>query len=184
MYRGVISVTAILSSITLSLSLASCSSTKAVNQSDAQSSKVESSAEAAKPVETKPVVVEFKQKELPILGSSYQQLDFKQRDAEAVLSNKPRPTTPETLAVFAGNPPPGVDVCNLSYSAVTIAIYEKCINPGLSYIQVSNIFGFKGTSVSESGSIAIYTWGSVEGGLVTATFESDKLTSKSQVKLK
>lgn len=122
-------------------------------------------------------------KELPVLGTSSEQLNFQAKDAEAVLSNKPRPTSPIPLAVLAGNPPPDVDVCNLPFSALTKAIFENCAEQGMSYIQTANTFGFSGELTTEAGNSKTYTWKSREG-IVAITFVDDGLTSKTQTGLK
>lgn len=124
------------------------------------------------------------EKSLPVLGTTYIQLDFEAKDAEAFLNGTPRPTTPETLAVLAGNPPPGADVCNLPYSAITIAIYQECIHEGLSYVEVSNTVGWAGKEASSSGSTVEYTWGNGDKGVMSAMFQDNRLISKSQVGLK
>lgn len=122
-------------------------------------------------------------KELPILGSSETQLRFKAEDAEAVLTKKPRPTYPATLAVLAGNPPPDVDVCNLSYSAVTKATFD-CMQENMNYFQVANTFGFEGEKTVVEGAKITYTWRSGKEGVATIVFDNDKLISKTQVGLK
>lgn len=124
------------------------------------------------------------EKPLPVLGSVGVQSRFDVEDGLAVLNGTPRPTYPPTLAVLAGNPPPGTDVCNLPYSAITQAIYEKCIHEGMTYIQVSNIIGFAGEEVSQSGSTKVYRWGDSKNGFMIGTFQNDRLISKSQSTLK
>lgn len=124
------------------------------------------------------------EKPLPRLGTTFEQLDFEAKDAEAILTGTPRPSSPEPLAVLAGNAPPGTDVCNLPYSAITIAIYQECIHEGMSYVEVSNIIGWAGKEASSSGSTVEYTWGDGDGGVMSAVFQDNHLISKSQVGLK
>lgn len=124
------------------------------------------------------------EKPLPILGTTYAQLDFKAKDAEAVFSGTPRPSTPETLAVLTRNLPSGTDVCNLSYSAITMVIYQECIHKGMNYVEVSNIIGWAGKEVLSSGSTVEYIWGDGDEGVMSAVFQDDRLVSKSQVSLK
>jgi hypothetical protein len=123
-------------------------------------------------------------KSLPILGDSETQAKFKLADLTAITQSQPRPTEPQTLAVLAGNPPAGIDVCNLPYSALIQAMYQKCFPEGISQIKMSNIIGWAGEEISRSGDTAIYKWGSGDKGTLTATFVKGALTSKSQNGLK
>ncbi len=166
--------------------LVSCQSKESktvIHQAGAGSEEVASTLESASPTAA-PENTELVAKQLPILGTTYEQLDFEARDAEAVIKGTPRPTTPETLAVLAGNPPPGTDVCHLPYSALTMAIYQNCIHEGMSYVQVSNTFGWAGTEASNSGSTVEYIWKNGDKGVITAVFQDNRLISKSQVELK
>jgi hypothetical protein len=99
----------------------------------------------------------LKSKSLPILGDSSTQFKFKAEDLKAIINGQPRPTSPETLAVLAGNPPNGTDVCNLSYSALTKAMYLKCFPEGISYIAMSNVIGWAGEESSRSGDTVVYS---------------------------
>jgi hypothetical protein len=126
----------------------------------------------------------LKAKPLPILGSLETQLKFEIDDSLAVIAEKPRPTYPETLAVLAGNPPQGTDVCNLSYAALIKAMYASCFPEGITYIAMSNVIGWAGEENSRSGDTVIYTWGGGERGTLTATFTNGRLTAKSQLGLK
>lgn len=125
----------------------------------------------------------LKEKSVPTLGSVNTQLQFEADDALAILEGKPRPTYPETLAVLAGNPPQGIDVCNLSYSALIKAMYDSCFSEGITYIAMSNIIGWAGEENSRSGDTGVYSWSS-EQGILTATFTNGRLTAKSQSDLK
>jgi hypothetical protein len=131
-----------------------------------------------------PVNEVFQPKQLPDLGDTATLLKFRADDAQAVLQGQPRPTYPSTLAVLAGNPPAGTDVCNLPYSALIKAMYDKCFLEGSSYVQISNIIGWAGEEISRSGDTVVYNWGSVEKGILTATFINGSLASKSQNGLK
>lgn len=126
---------------------------------------------------------EFIAKPLPDLGDAQTQMQFRVDDSMAMINGDQRPTHPETLAVLAGNPPSGVDVCNLSYTALIMKIYQECISEGMSPIEVSNILGWTGTETSNSGSTVIYTWRNHNEGIMTATFKDNRLISKSQVGL-
>jgi hypothetical protein len=123
-------------------------------------------------------------KSLPVLGDSETQAKFKLADLNAIIESKPRPTEPQTLAVLAGNPPAGTDVCNLAYSALIQAMYQKCFLEGISQIKMSNIIGWAGEEISRSGDTVIYKWGNGDKGSLTATFVKGGLTSKSQNGLK
>jgi hypothetical protein len=92
--------------------------------------------------------------------------------------------TPNPIAVKMGYPPEGTDVCNLPYSALIRAMYEQCFSPGMSYIQVSNITGWKGEEISSSGASTTYRWGDGDGSSMVLIFENDQLVSKSQSGLK
>jgi hypothetical protein len=157
--------------------LFACSNTedKSKNQSSKPSEVVSS---------TTPSNEILKSKSLPILGDSETQSKFKLEDLNAIIENRPRPTSPETLAVLAGNTPSNVDVCNLSYSVLVKSMYEKCFPEGMSYIAMSNIIGWAGEESSRSGNTVVYNWKNGNDGLLTATFINGNLTAKSQNGLK
>ena len=139
------------------------------------------------PVDTSsaPINEKLNPKQPPFLGSGFSQEQFELDDLIALQNGKPRPTSPSTLAVvLAGNPPVGTDVCNLPYSALIKAMYDKCFPEGSSYIQLANIIGYAGDEVSRSENTVVYQWDSIEKGIFTATFVDGKLTSKFQNNLK
>jgi hypothetical protein len=162
-------------------SLAACGSTSKKAEAPKPASAIENAAPAAteKPEE----VEKFKQKEVPELGDSETQLAFKAADSSAIIDNKPRPTTPPVLATLAGNPPPGTDVCKLPYSALIQAMVAQCFPEGTSYIQMSNVIGWKGEMTASSGGNASYVWKSGEG-ILAATFVDGKLAAKTSQGLK
>lgn len=123
-------------------------------------------------------------KPLPNLGALVEGSRFEYEDSKAIISGNPRPTSPPTLAVLAGNPPTGTDVCNLPYSALIMAMYQQCIKEGMSYVEVANIIGFNGEENSSSGSTITYTWTDGKEGIMTAVFQNNRLSSKSQTGLK
>lgn len=123
-------------------------------------------------------------KPLPVLGDSKTQFDFQIADLNAIIGKQPRPVEPQTLAVLAGNPPPGVDVCNLPYSALTQKMYLSCFPEGISYVGMSNVIGWAGEEVSRSGNTVGYIWRGTKGSFLMATFTDGKLTAKSQQGLK
>lgn len=159
------------------LYLAGCSNSGNQNTSSSPSATLPNSS-------VTPITETLQPKELPVLGDSATQLQFKVDEAQAVIENKARPTYPPTLAVLAGNPPEGTDVCNLSYSALIKAMYEKCLLEGMGYISMSNLIGWAGEEISRSDDTVIYKWGSGEQGILTATFVNGRLTAKSQMGLK
>jgi hypothetical protein len=159
------------------LSAFSCSSPKNQGISESEPEVSGTSATAVPTNET------LKEKSVPTLGDVNTQLQFKADDALAILEGKPRPTYPETLAVLAGNPPQGTDVCNLSYSALIKAMYDSCFPEEITYIAMSNIIGWAGEENSQSGDTVVYSWGGEQGNL-TATFTNGRLTAKSQRDLK
>lgn len=162
--------------------LTSCNTQTSVSEPQ-PSPQVEQSPKIAD-IKSKADATQLVNKELPVLGSSYVQLSFKSEDAEAVVSGKPRPTSPLTLAVLAGNPPPDTDVCNLPFSAVTKAIFDECLQEGMNYFQVANTFGFKGEQISSSGSDVTYAWKDTDRGIASVVFRNDKLYTKSEISLK
>jgi len=123
-------------------------------------------------------------KPLPNLGSAVEGARFEYEDSKAIISGSPRPTYPPILAVLAGNPPAGINVCNLPYSALIMAMYQQCIKEGMSYVEVANIIGFNGEESSSSGSTITYKWSDGEEGVMTAVFQANRLSSKSQTGLK
>lgn len=131
-----------------------------------------------------PVNETLKSKSLPVLGDSETQYKFKLEDSRAILESRPRPTSPETLAILAGTTPANIDVCNLPYSALVKSMYEKCFPEGMTYIAMSNIVGWAGEESSRSGNTVIYNWKNGNSGSLTATFINGKLTEKSQNGLK
>lgn len=131
-----------------------------------------------------PINEVFKEKPLPVLGTYDQQLKFRIKDNSAILNGTPRPTFPKKMAVLAGNPPKGVDVCDLFYSALIKKMYEQCFPDGMSYIGMSNIIGFKGDEISRSGELVSYQWNDSDEGSMIATFKDGKLSSISQRGLK
>lgn len=161
------------------LSLFGCSSPR--NQSGNQS---QSTSAPNSPATSVPDNETLKEKPLPVLGATNTQLSFEAADAEAFLTGKPRPTYPETLAVLAGNPPQGTDVCNLSYSALIKAMYSSCFSEGISYVAMSNIIGWAGEENSRSGDTVVYSWGGGKRGTLTATFKNGRLMAKAQSGLK
>jgi hypothetical protein len=162
------------------LYLISCANSE--NQSLEKSPTVSSSAPMVASVT--PVNEVLQPKQLPVLGDTATQLKFQADDAQAVLQGQARPTSPPILAVLAGNPPAGTDVCNLTYSALIRAMYDQCFPEGISYVRMSNIIGWAGEEISRSGNTLVYNWGSTEKGTLTATFVNGGLTSKSQSSLK
>jgi len=139
----------------------------------------------------------FTPKKLPKLGTINQQLNDEAIVLEIILSGKTHDgtiteipqssiagVTPNPIAVKQGYPPKGTDICNLPYSALIRAMYEQCFSQGMSYIQVSNIVGWKGEELASSGSSVTYRWGDGKKGSMIFIFENDRLLSKSQNGLK
>lgn len=148
------------------------------SKSEVQSAIQESTTSSA------PVNDVLQPKELPVLGDRETQAKFRLADLNAVIESKPRPTDPPILAVLAGNPPAGTDICNLPYSALIQAMYQKCFPEGISQIKMSNIIGWAGEEISNSGDTVIYKWANGDAGMLTATFTKGGLTGKSQNGLK
>lgn len=139
---------------------------------------------------------EFKAKEIPILGTSRQQLNDEMAVAQIVVSagsngkvtGIPRTSSagvaPNPIAVLQGIIPEGTDVCHLPYSALIKEMYETCFNEGMSHIDVASIIGYEGTESAKAGNSTSYTWSGSKGGVMNATFVDDKLIAKSQQGLK
>jgi hypothetical protein len=123
-------------------------------------------------------------KPLPDRGVLGDAVKFEFDDASAVARGTPRPTYPPTLAVLAGNPPQGTDVCNLPYQAIIKLMYEKCFPTGISYVSMANMIGWAGEETSRSGDTVTFRWGNGKEGSITAIFNNNKLTSISQNGLK
>lgn len=138
----------------------------------------------------------FNPKILPILGTTYQQLEDESTILQIMTSGKttdgrteiPQTSlagvTPNPIAVKKGYPPKGTDVCKLPYSALIRQMYEQCFTDGMNFTQVSNIVGWQGEEVASSGSGRTYRWGDGDGGSMMFVFDNDRLVSKSQVGLK
>lgn len=167
----------------IALSLVSCSKTEVAQSPSPTQPTPTPKAEVKPTFRSKAPSDRLVPKHQPILGTEQEQIDFKVRDAQAIFNNTPRPDSPVTLAVLAGNVPADIDVCNLPFIAVTEAMFERCAEAGMNYIQVANTFGFAGELTTEAGSSKTYTWRS-GGGVVAITFVDDKLTSKTQSGLK
>ena len=123
-------------------------------------------------------------KTLPDLGDTETLSKFRLADLNAIIESKPRPTNPPILAVLAGNPSIETDVCNLPYSALIQAMYQKCFPEGINQIKMSNIIGWAGEEISRSGDTVIYKWADGDKGILTATFTKGGLIGKSQNGLK
>jgi len=120
----------------------------------------------------------------PIYPSGEQEVEFNLKDSKAIFYGEPRPNSPLVLAVLAGNPSPGADICNLKFIAVTQPIFEQCIEIGMNYNQVANTLGFTGKLISSTENSKIYGWASNKQGMVTVTFKNNKVTAKSATGLK
>ncbi|MCY7277676.1 MAG: hypothetical protein LH702_29050 [Phormidesmis sp. CAN_BIN44] len=154
-----------------------------------------SASKSASSVSVAPVK-EFKAKEIPILGTSSQQLNDEVAVAQIVVTAGPNgkvtgiPRTssagvaPNPIAVLQGFLPEGTEACNLPYSALIRAMYETCFSEGMSHTDVANIIGYEGTEAAKAGNSTSYTWNAPKGGMMSMTFVDDKLTAKSQQGLK
>jgi hypothetical protein len=70
--------------------------------------------------------------------------------------------------------------CQAKTVSVTMAVFETCLVNGMTYIQVSNIIGFAGEIMADSGTAKLYSWSGRGGSVITANFLSGKMFSKSQ----
>jgi hypothetical protein len=177
-----------LSGIAIALLLIAGCSQKPSAQSDSSSSTA--IAPSVKP-STTAVQATFTPKELPTLGTDQQQIGDHGEVLKAAmagdLSKIPKTSsagvTPNPIAVLEGYPPQGTDVCNLPYSALTSAIYERCLKEGMTYAEVASIIGFEGKQQASSGNSVTYNW-SGSGGSMSAVFTDGKMVSKAQQGLK
>lgn len=135
----------------------------------------------------------FKRKELPVLGGSIGQMSDETEVLNIITLGKSDDEIPQTssagikpnpIAVKLGHPPKGTDVCNLPYSALIRAMYEKCFSQGMSPTDVANIVGWEGKEVASTGSTKTYEWDNGRNGSMVIVFEGDRLASKSQTGLK
>jgi hypothetical protein len=74
---------------------------------------------------------------------------------------------------------PNHPACSRKFVSVKLDTFENCLVPGLTYVQVANILGYKGTLGAESGSSQVWDWNDGSGVLM-AKFENGRLVSKSQ----
>jgi hypothetical protein len=78
---------------------------------------------------------------------------------------------------------PDDEVCRAKTVSVKKAVFETCLIGGLTFVQVSNVFGYKGVLLSQSGTTEVRKWTSGSEGVVLGTFRDGKLVGKSQVNL-
>jgi hypothetical protein len=74
---------------------------------------------------------------------------------------------------------PDHPACSRKTVSVKLDTFENCLVPGLTYVQVANILGYKGTLGAESGGSQVWDWNDGSGVLM-AKFENGRLVSKSQ----
>jgi hypothetical protein len=74
-------------------------------------------------------------------------------------------------------------VCSRKYVSVKLDTFETCLIDGLTYVQVANVLGYRGTLQAKSGNREIWQWNDGSGKYLTATFSGGKLISKSQIGL-
>jgi len=75
-------------------------------------------------------------------------------------------------------------ICYQKTVQVTLEVFDRCLINGLTFVQVSNAIGYKGTLVSQSGSLETMRWGSgTDGKQIFGTFQDGKLISKTQTGL-
>lgn len=70
--------------------------------------------------------------------------------------------------------------CHRDYQNVSLALFNTCILPGMSYEQVAIMIGNPGELQTQSGSTDIYKWGNGSNGFIFVMFTNGKVVSKSQ----
>jgi hypothetical protein len=78
---------------------------------------------------------------------------------------------------------PSHPACNRKFVSVKLDTFESCLVPGLTYVQVANILGYKGTLSAQASTVEIWQWNDGQDRLLTAKFEGGRLVSKSQLGL-
>ncbi len=70
-----------------------------------------------------------------------------------------------------------------AFVSVKMDTFEQCLPDGLTYVQVANVLGYRGTLQIKSGSTEIWQWNDGEGKYLSIVFDNEKLKSKAQVGL-
>jgi hypothetical protein len=66
---------------------------------------------------------------------------------------------------------------------LTYKMFTECFVDGVTYNDVVTMIGTTGRLASQNGPISIYQWGGMSDGLVTMSFNENKLVGKNQVNL-
>ena len=82
---------------------------------------------------------------------------------------------PTVVTVDAPNDPK----CKPKYTQIVLPVFQDCLVEGLTFSQVSNVFGMAGKLQSQTGKVALYQW-SDHGGVAIVQFTDGHLVSKSQ----
>jgi hypothetical protein len=77
---------------------------------------------------------------------------------------------------------PKAPACLRTFVSVKMDTFEQCLPDGLTYVQVANVLGYRGTLQTQSGSTEIWQWNGREGSL-SIVFDNGKLKSKAQAGL-
>jgi hypothetical protein len=78
---------------------------------------------------------------------------------------------------------PKAPACSRTYVSVKMDTFEQCLPNGLTYVQVANVLGYRGTLQSKSGNTEIWQWNDGEGKYLSIVFDNEKLKSKAQSSL-
>ncbi|MEP1057638.1 MULTISPECIES: hypothetical protein [Cyanophyceae] len=79
---------------------------------------------------------------------------------------------------------PDSPLCDPETTQTTKEVFETCLIEDLTFVQASNVIGFKGELASQSGATEIMQWDlGKDSQIITAVFQDKKLKSKSQVNL-
>jgi hypothetical protein len=78
---------------------------------------------------------------------------------------------------------PKAPACSRAYVSVKLDTFEQCLPDGLTYVQVANVLGYRGTLQTKSGGTEIWQWNDGEGKYLSVIFDNGKLKSKSQLGL-
>jgi hypothetical protein len=74
---------------------------------------------------------------------------------------------------------PNHPACSRDHVSVKLDTFEHCLTQGLTYVQVANILGYKGTLSAQADGVEVWEWNGNEGVLI-AKFADGRLVSKSQ----
>lgn len=78
---------------------------------------------------------------------------------------------------------PDDPACHRNHVSVKLDTFQNCLLNGMTYVQIANILGYRGTLTSESGNLQDWEWNDGSGKYLSVTFVDNRLDSKSQINL-